>query len=300
MPPLALALVAVAAVLHAAWNILLKTSGDTLRTALRLQVIGTSILAPIALVAWVANSRPGIPLDGLALAFVSGILEALYFIFLSGAYRRGDLSLVYPLARGSAPLLAVIVGVGLLGEHLDPLAAFGVVLLLIGIMLSARPWRIFREAGRGDRGAVIWALATGATIAAYSSVDRVGVRTMEPWLYGGILAVFAMSLLALFVFIGRRLGIVTPVEPSDEAATRRSFARDAVAGVLSLTAYLLILIAYSIAPLAAVAPLRESAIVLAAAYGAIRLGEASSSRETALRIGAAVIVVLGALFLAIG
>ena len=70
--------------------------------------------------------------------------------------------------------------------------------------------------------------------------------------------------------------------------------------MLSLTAYLLILIAYSIAPLAAVAPLRESAIVLAAAYGAIRLGEASNSRETALRIGAAVIVVLGALFLAIG
>jgi uncharacterized membrane protein len=299
VPPLALALVGVAAVLHAAWNILLKTSGDTLRTALRLQVIGTSILVPIAVVAWLANSRPSIPSDGLGLAFVSGILEALYFIFLAGAYRRGDLSLVYPLARGSAPLLAVIVGVGLLGEHLDPLAAFGVVLLLIGIMLTARPWRVLREAGRGDRGAVIWALATGATIAAYSSVDRVGVRTMQPWLYGAILAVFAMSLLAVFVFVGRRVGIVAPV-PSDDAAPRRSLARDAIAGVMSLSAYLLILIAHSIAPLAAVAPLRESAIVLAAAWGAIRLGEASSQRETALRIGAAVLVVVGALFLAIG
>jgi uncharacterized membrane protein len=298
VPPLALALVGVAAVLHAAWNILLKTSGDTLRTALRLQVIGTSILVPIAVVAWLANSRPAIPPDGLGLAFVSGVLEALYFIFLAGAYRRGDLSLVYPLARGSAPLLAVIVGVGLLGEHLDPLAAFGVVLLLIGIMLTARPWRVLREAGRGDRGAVIWALATGATIAAYSSVDRVGVRTMQPWLYGAVLAVFAMSLLAVFVFVGRRMGIVAPV-PTDESAPR-SLARDAIAGVMSLSAYLLILIAYSIAPLAAVAPLRESAIVLAAAWGAIRLGEASSPRETALRIGAAVLVVLGALFLAIG
>ena len=299
MPPLALALVGVAAVLHAAWNILLKTSGDTLRTALRLQVIGTSILVPIAVVAWLANDRPTIPPDGLGLAFVSGILEAMYFIFLAGAYRRGDLSLVYPLARGSAPLLAVIVGVGLLGEHLDPLAAFGVVLLLIGIMLTARPWRVLREAGRHDRGAVVWALATGATIAAYSSVDRVGVRTTEPWLYGAILAVFAMSLLALFVFVGRRMGIVAPV-PTDESAPRRSLARDAIAGVMSLSAYLLILIAYSIAPLAAVAPLRESAIVLAAAWGAIRLGEASSPRETALRIGAAVLVVVGALFLAIG
>lgn len=297
MPPLALALVGVAAVLHAAWNILLKTSGDTLRTALRLQVIGTSILVPIAVVAWLANDRPSIPADGLGLAFVSGILEALYFIFLAGAYRRGDLSLVYPLARGTAPLLAVIVGVGLLGEHLDPLAAFGVVLLLIGIMLTARPWQVLREAGQRDRGAVVWALATGATIAAYSSVDRVGVRTMEAWLYGAILAVFAMSLLALFVFVGRRVGIVAPV-PVD--APRRSLARDAIAGVMSLTAYLLILIAYSIAPLAVVAPLRESAIVLAAAWGAIRLGEASSPRDTALRIGAAVLVVLGALFLAIG
>jgi len=292
-----LALVGVAAVLHAAWNILLKTSGDTLRTALRLQVIGTSILVPIAVVAWIANDRPSIPADGLGLAFVSGILEALYFIFLAGAYRRGDLSLVYPLARGTAPLLAVIVGVGLLGEHLDPLAAFGVVLLLVGIMLTARPWQVLREAGQRDRGAVVWALATGATIAAYSSVDRVGVRTMEAWLYGAILAVFAMSLLALFVFVGRRVGIVAPV-PVD--APRRSLARDAIAGVMSLSAYLLILIAYSIAPLAVVAPLRESAIVLAAAWGAIRLGEASSPRETALRIGAAVLVVLGALFLAIG
>jgi uncharacterized membrane protein len=106
-----------------------------------------------------------------------------------------------------------------------------------------------------------------------------------------------MSLLAVFVFVGRRVGIVAPV-PAD--APRRSFARDAIAGVVSLSAYLLILIAYSIAPLAVVAPLRESAIVLAAAWGAIRLGEASSPRETALRIGAAVLVVLGALFLAIG
>jgi drug/metabolite transporter (DMT)-like permease len=191
----------------------------------------------------------------------------------------------------------VIVGVGLLGEHLDPLAAFGVVLLLIGIMLTARPWQVLREAGQKDRGAVVWALATGATIAAYSSVDRVGVRTMEAWLYGAILAVFAMSLLAVFVFVGRRVGIVAPVLAD---APRRSFARDAIAGVMSLSAYLLILIAYSIAPLAVVAPLRESAIVLAAAWGAIRLGEASSPRETALRIGAAVLVVLGALFLAIG
>jgi len=286
-------LVLFAALLHASWNALLHGNRDRFLSMTWMSIAIAAVSTVIVLFA---------PLPAAAAwpyVVASGLVHIGYNASLVHAYRRGDLSLVYPLARGSAPLLAVIVGVGLLGQHLDPLAAFGVVLLLIGIMLTARPWRVLREAGRHDRSAVVWALATGATIAAYSSVDRVGVRTTEPWLYGAILAVFAMSLLALFVFVGRRMGIVAPV-PTDESAPRRSLARDAIAGVMSLSAYLLILIAYSIAPLAAVAPLRESAIVLAAAWGAIRLGEASSPRETALRIGAAVLVVLGALFLAIG
>jgi drug/metabolite transporter (DMT)-like permease len=310
VPPVAIVLVLVAAALHAGWNVLLKTSGDTLGTAVRLQALGTAILLPLAIVGWFLTGEPGIDAGGVGVAFVSGILEALYFIFLSAAYSRGDLSLVYPLARGSAPLLAVVVGVGVLGEILAPGSLAGVLCLLGGILLVARPWRALRAAGREHRGAIGFALATGATIAAYSAVDRIGVRTMPAWLYGAILAVFATTFLSVAVALGRRTGLVGRSEAgqADEAdespRTPRSRLprmrrRDALAGVASLTAYLLILFAYSIAPLATVAPLRESGIVLAAAWGSFRLGETSGRRETGTRIVAATLVVIGAVLLAI-
>ena len=311
MPPLAIGLVLVAAVLHAGWNVLLKTSGDPLRTAVRLQATGTAILFPLAAIAWFANSQPSIPAEAVGLVILSGILEAIYFLCLSAAYARGDLSLVYPLARGSAPLIAVVIGVGVLGERLPVPAVVGVACLLGGILLVARPWRALRLAGREHRGAIGFALATGVAIAAYSAVDRVAVRLVEPWLYGALLAVAATAFLASIVVVGRRTGLIsTPARlvadaeagagrsPGAAGAAGRS-TRDAVAGVLSLTAYLLILFAYSFAPLAAVAPLRESGIVLAAAWGAIQLREARGGREAGGRIAAAALVVVGAVLLAV-
>ncbi len=295
MPPLAVALVLVAAVLHAGWNVLLKTSGDPLRTAVRLQAIGTTVLVPLGVVTWLAVGRPAIDPAAVGLALVSGVIEAAYFIFLAAAYRRGDLSLVYPIARGTAPLAAILVGVGLLGERLALPAGLGVACLLGGILLVARPWRGLRAAGAEHRGAIGFALATGATIAAYSAIDRVGVRIMAPWIYGAILAVFATTILWTSVIVGRRVGLLGPPPPSRSTPAWR----DGAAGILSLTAYLLILFAYSIAPLAAVAPLRESGIVLAAAWGAVRLGESAGGREAVMRIVAAALVVLGAVLLAI-
>lgn len=296
MPTLALLLVITAAVLHAGWNVLLKTSGDPLRTAVRLQAIGASVLVPIGIAAWFVTGRPALEPAGVGLALGSGVLEACYFVFLSAAYARGDLSLVYPLARGSAPLLSIVIGITLLGERLGLESALGVGCLLAGILLVARPWRALQAAGREHRGAIGFALLTGATIAAYSAVDRVGVRILAPWMYGAVLAVFATVILAATVTVGRRSGVIaTPVTTSRPT----SLLRDGTAGVLSLTAYLLILFAYSQAPLAAVAPLRESGIVLAAAWGALRLGESAGGREAAMRIVAAGLVVLGAVFLAV-
>src|SRR4029077_4500645 len=118
MPPLAVAIVLIAAVLPAGWNVLLKTSGDPLRTAVRLQVIGSTVLVPLGIAVWLAVGRPPIEPAAVGLALISGVLETAYFICLSAAYSRGDLSLVYPIARGSAPLAAILVGVGLLGERL--------------------------------------------------------------------------------------------------------------------------------------------------------------------------------------
>jgi drug/metabolite transporter (DMT)-like permease len=303
MPPFALALIAIAAVLHATWNVILKTSGDPLLTAVRLQAIGTAVLGPLAVVAWFVTGQPALDPTGVGIALVSGGLEALYFFLLAEAYGRGDLSMVYPLARGSAPLLAVVIGIGVLGEQLAPIAWVGVVAVIVGILAVAQPWRALGEAGRRHRGAVGFALATGATIAAYSAVDREGVRILVPWLYGAVLAVFATTILGAIVLAGRRAGILgtpAPLLGPDGRPVAGVGVRAAVAGVLSLTAYLLILFAYSVAPLAAVAPLRESAVVLGAAWGSIRLGEAARRREAGLRIGAAALVVVGAVLVAIG
>jgi uncharacterized membrane protein len=300
VPPLAIVLVLVAAALHAGWNVLLKTSGDTLGTAVRLQAFGSAVLVPIAMVGWVATGRPALDPVGIGLALASGVLEAAYFIFLSAAYTRGDLSLVYPLARGTAPLLAVIVGVAILGEQLATGALIGVASLLAGILLVARPWRALQVAGREHRGAIGFALATGGTIAAYSAVDRLGVRAMPPWLYGAFLAVAATTFLSGSVAVGRRFGFLAPAVIGNGATRPRwLIGRDGLAGVASLGAYLLILFAYSMAPLATVAPLRESGIVLAAAWGSIRLGETAGLRQAGSRIVAAGLVVIGAVLLAV-
>jgi drug/metabolite transporter (DMT)-like permease len=236
--------------------------------------------------------RPAIPLEGALVGVGSGILEAAYFVALSAAYRRGDLSLVYPIARGTAPLLAVTVGAVLLGERLGTVAGLGVAFLLIGILVLQRPWRFVRAAGRSDGagGAAAFALLTGVIIASYSAVDRVGTRLMPPWLYGGFLFGTAAVVLVGWIVLRDREALRGPLELPRAAAT----------GLISLAAYLMILVALSIAPLSVVAPLRESAIVLASGWGALRLGEAAGRSEVARRIGAAAIVVAGIVLVTLG
>ncbi|MDP9483555.1 MAG: EamA family transporter, partial [Chloroflexota bacterium] len=118
MDPLVFGLVAGAAVLHVAWNVLLKTAGDPLRAAAIGMTAAAAVIVPVAIVGWVAIGRPPIPPEAVLLALASGVLEAAYFGFLAAAYRRGDLSVVYPIARGTAPLLAVAVGILILEERL--------------------------------------------------------------------------------------------------------------------------------------------------------------------------------------
>ncbi len=119
MPLGVFVLVLFVAVLHVIWNAILKTSGDTLRTAGRAMVVGVSVFAPIILVVWLSQGQPGFPPAVVPLGIASGFLEAAYFVSLSAAYKRGDLSEVYPIARGTAPILSVTLGVVVLGERLS-------------------------------------------------------------------------------------------------------------------------------------------------------------------------------------
>jgi uncharacterized membrane protein len=292
--PLVFGLIAGAAILHVAWNVLLKTAGDPLRAAAIGLTSGAAIIVPGAAIGWFLTGRPPIPAEAILLGTLSGLIEAAYFSFLAAAYRRGDLSVVYPIARGTAPLLAVAVGIGILGEQLGPAGFAGVAALLVGLLALQRPWRFLRSTGRADRDpALPFALATGVMIAAYSAVDRVGVRLVEPWFYAGLIWLSGSAFLWIWVWLtGRSERFAVAAVPLD----RR---RAAIGGWITMGAYLLILVAFTVAPLTAVAPLRESAIVLASGWGTLRLGEGADRREAIRRIGASALVVAGAILLAL-
>lgn len=291
MDPLVIGLVAVSAVLHVAWNVRLKTAGDPLRAATVGMLAASLGIVPAGVAVWWLAGRPELPPEGIVLGVVSGTVEAVYFILLSAAYRRGDLSVVYPVARGTAPLLAVAVGVGLLGERLGIAGSLGVVLLLVGFLVLQRPWRALRG-HTGFDPAIAFALATGVTIATYSALDRVGTRLIDPIPYAAVLWVTTSVVLVAWVLL---------VAGGDILQGGREQVRSAaIGGWLTLGAYVLILVALSVAPLSGVAPLRESATVVAAAWGSVRLGEAADRRETARRVGASALIVLGALLLAVG
>ena len=255
--------------LHAAWNLRLKASDDPLRLAAQAIPIATAVATPFVALYWLFDGRPDLPPAGWILAATSGLLELAYFHLLSTAYRRGEISSVYPMARGTAPLLAVAVGVALLGERLGPLQWAGVAALVGGVWL-ARP-------GAAGRLALVPALATGVCIAAYSTIDRLGVRTGPVWLYAW--ATFA----AMAIFLapwGRG--------PRQAAAP--------VVGFLTIAAYSLVLVALSVAPLAVVAPAREAGVVVVAVWGVYRMHE---RERAAAKLAGAGAVVLGALLLVV-
>jgi uncharacterized membrane protein len=315
--PWIIGLVAASAVLHLAWNVRLKTAGDPLRTATVGMLAASVAIVPLGIAVWWVQGGVALPIEGIVLGIASGFVEAAYFILLSAAYRRGDLSVVYPVARGTAPLLAVAFGVGVLGERLGVAGSIGVVMLLAGFLWLQRPWRAIaaaRAAGGGGGGAgaaagtgspagagmrsaaadsaILFALATGVMIATYTAIDRVGTRQIDPFPYAAILWATCSVVLVVWVAVVAG-GDLLRYGP--EAARRA-----AVGGYLTLAAYLCILVALSVAPLSGVAPLRESATVFAAAWGSVRMGEASDRSEVMRRVAASALIVGGALLLAVG
>jgi uncharacterized membrane protein len=298
--PLIIGLVAFSAILHVAWNVRLKTAGDPLRTATVGMLAAAVGIIPVGILVWIADGRHELPVDGIALGIASGAIEAGYFVLLAAAYRRGDLSVVYPLARGTAPLIAVAIGVLILGERLGVAGSLGVIALLAGFLWLQRPWKIVAAVMAAPSGSrrgaidtsILFALGIGVTIATYTAIDRVGTRLIAPFSYAAILWFVTCVCLVLWVTLVAGGGIFS--------GGREENRRAAVGGWLTLGAYLCILVALSVAPLSGVAPLRESATVLAAAWGSVKLGEAADRGEVTRRVGSSVLIVAGAILLAIG
>jgi drug/metabolite transporter (DMT)-like permease len=264
--------------------VLVKVSGDPMTTFRRATIAAALIATPVTAVVWLLTGRPGFSPSAAGWCLLSAALELTYLWLLSTAYRRGELSVVYPIARGSAPLLAVIVGLGLLHESLSGVPLAGVGILLLGILAVALP----QSGGK----ATLPALLTGVAIASYTAVDRVGVRLSTPWLYGWLLVVLLAVAIPVSMWVAERL---TSVRPKSRDAAPLSRSRATLIGIFLWGGYLLVLWALSLAPLSVVAPVRETAVVGVAVWGVWRLRERQSA---ALKLAGALATLAGVALLA--
>ncbi|MET0836015.1 MAG: EamA family transporter [Thermoleophilaceae bacterium] len=248
----ALALALGAAVLHAGWNVLLAGSRDTAAATGGLLVWGVVLLAPFALVFG--------DVSGSAVPFIaaSAALELAYFALLARAYRDGEVSVVYPVARGVAPTLVLVVGVLGLGRGVGWLAGVGVLTVSAGVLLLARDELVADSATNSSRTRrdLGFGLAIAAVIAAYTLVDAEGVERADPVAY--LALVLAPCALLFPAVVGRRPELA---------------ARTALTAAATLGAYLLVLAALRLAPPAPVAATRESSIVIATLLAAAFLHE---------------------------
>jgi drug/metabolite transporter (DMT)-like permease len=259
----ALGLALGAAFLHALWNVLLAGSRDSVAATGALLVFGVLLLAPAALLAGDLSSS--------AIPFVaaSAVLELAYFVLLARAYRGGELGVVYPVARGSAPVLVLGAAVLGLGKGVSWLAALGVLLVAAGVLHVGEP-------GRGDRRDLLFGLAIGVAIAGYTLVDSEGLDHADPLPY-----LFLVTAAVCVAYCGALVG-------SGRAAELRAEMRPRIilAAVATFGAYAMVLAALQMAPAAPVAAVRESSIVIAALLAWLFLGEQR-------RLGGAALVAAG-------
>ncbi len=285
---LALALVVAAAFIHASWNYLLKRSGGGAGLIALASLISLALYFPLAAgVAWHEGWTPE-PVH-FAIMFTSGMVHTVYFLMLDRAYRAGgDLSIVYPLARATGPLLTIAFAIAFLGERPGPTAIGGAVLIGVSaLLLAGNP---FAQARSHVREAVGFALLTGFTIAVYTLLDKRSVATLliPPLVYDW--GTNAFRCLVIGPWAAHRA-------PGGITAAWRERRRTVIAiAVLSPLSYILVLTAMVFTPVSLVAPARELSILFAALMGAHFLREGDVTR----RLVAAAGMVLGIAGLAMG
>lgn len=270
MTPPIVALVLLAALLHAGWNTLLRGGADRLWTisVMNLAVGGLGLGVVIAVGLPAAASWPYV--------IASGLIHIAYNFLLTVTYRSGDLGQTYPIARGSSPALVALGALLFASEHPGPVAALGIALVSGGIVSLA-----LGKAGL-TRNTLLAALGTGATIAAYTLVDGLGVRRSGDWIaYTAAMFVFHLAF-PLWLVLTRGIGGL--------AGRAVEFARALGGGVSSLLAYGAVIWAMRLGAMGPVSALRETSVVFAAILGRVFLAE----RLTAGRVVACSIIALGA------
>jgi drug/metabolite transporter (DMT)-like permease len=270
-----LGLVLAAAFAHAGWNFLAKGAAGGAGFVWLSMVVATVVYLPVMGVA-LAVDRGQLGWTALGLMVGSGLLHALYFTLLQRGYAVGDLSIVYPLARGTGPLLSGAAAIVFLGERPSALALAG------GLIIIAA---VFSLVGRrGSREAVVFAVLTGVAIASYTLWDKhaVGPSELSPIIYN----------------VGTNLTVALVLTPVvlRHGVPRGDLRRAAGVGVLSPLAYVLILYALARAPVSVVAPARETSILIGVLLGTTVLAEGERRR----RLLCAGAILVGVTALALG
>jgi drug/metabolite transporter (DMT)-like permease len=276
VPLSALALALGAAFLHAAWNVALAGARDTRSATAGLLIWGVALLAVPAIV------TGGVSGEAAPYIAASVVLELCYFVLLARAYDSGEVSVVYPIARGSAPVVVLVFSAIALKEGVSAGAVVGVLAVAFGILLVGLG-ALCTEVGTKDALPVrdVWfGLAIGAVIAAYTLVDSEGVERADPIAY---LALVVAPCAVVYPLVTKTWPDVGP--------------RTAVTGAATFGAFLLVLAAFRLAPTAPVAAVRESSVVIAALLAAVVLHERVDGRRfagaVAVAVGVAAIALSG-------
>lgn len=293
MPLSALALVLLAGLLHAGWNIAAKKAHDDVRYAFFIALFTLLVWAPAGLyLAW--RQLPAWSATAWACVAASGLIHVLYFIVLLRGYRRADLTVVYPLARGSGPLLSSLVAMACFGERLSLAGLAGLAAVVLGVLLIAGGpgiWRHTQGVAQRERvrAGMLYGLLTGLCIASYTLVDGYAVKTL-----------LLSPVLLFYMSCSVQLVLMLPPLLRDRGRARAAWAQQWKSalwvGALSPVSYVLVLYALQLAPLSHVAPAREVSMLFAALLGGHLLGEG----ERLARLLGAACIALGVLALSLG
>jgi drug/metabolite transporter (DMT)-like permease len=282
----AIALILAAAVAHASWNLFSKQAAETGAAffiwwfAVAAAIIYAPVVAGTAVL-----SHPHLRTENWLFLAGTGVLHTGYFLFLQFGYRHGDLSVAYPIGRGSGALLAAIAGIVLLGERPGTVAVIGIAAIIAGVVAIGLPGK----SSSPKPAAIAFALTTGVFIACYTLWDKYAVAVLRtPPVFQGYagIAVLSVTFAPVVLRDRRRLGQV-----------RRDFSRQVLgAAILAPLAYMLILIALSFTAVSVVAPAREISVLFGILLGRRMLGEGSTAR----RLAAGAAIVTGIIIIAVG
>jgi drug/metabolite transporter (DMT)-like permease len=286
MTGFALALVLASAVAHASWNLLAKRAGGGLGFMWLFMTVSLVIQTPLVAV---MDMGQALEIGWVEIVFMAGsaALHLVYFVLLGRGYRAGDLSLVYPLARGTGPLLATVAAIAFFGERPSILALGGAVLIALGVVVLSGDPRALRRSGAGR--SVVYALLTGVTVAGYTLWDKQAVSGAQipPALY-------------FWGFNAGCFALLLPWGLARRDEVRATWGRyrweTLGTGILVPVSYILALTALATSPVSYVAPAREIGILIGAAMGSRFLAEGQGVR----RLAAAALMVTGVVALAAG